>query len=127
MKPFGPRVLSRGTQGHIERQEVLFCRVVLGCEWRLTPVVDKIVSLIIRQRNIEPVGEIVDPIRGRIVRTVAAKFRKIMREAAAADDQYAFISQRRQRTPDAKMVLWTQMRLHRELKHRNVGLRVHQQ
>ena len=30
MKPFGPRVLARGTQGRIERQEVLFCRVVLA-------------------------------------------------------------------------------------------------
>jgi len=58
---------------------------------------------------------------------MASKFRKIMREATASDDQYAFVTQRFQRSPDTKMVLGTEMRLHREPEYRNVGLWIRRQ
>src|SRR5450756_1276549 len=39
VKPFGTSVLSRGAQGHVQRQEMLFGRVVFGRKGCLTPIV----------------------------------------------------------------------------------------
>ena len=78
---------------------MLFGRVAFGREGRLTPIVEQIVYPAFHQRSIEPVGEAVHPIGGWIVRAVAAKFRKIMRETTAADNQHALVSQRRQSAP----------------------------
>jgi hypothetical protein len=55
------------------------------------------------------------------------KFRQVVREDAATDDQHALVPQRRQSASDKQMVLRSEMRLHRKLKNRNVGPRIHQQ
>ena len=83
---------------------MLLGRMVLDRERRLSPIVEQIVVAPFRQRRMNPVGKTVDPVRRRIVRAVAAKFRQIVREAAAADDQHAFLPQRRQRAPDAQVM-----------------------
>src|SRR6266478_6314184 len=115
VKPLGAGVSSGGTQCRVQGQKVLFAWVVLDRERRLSPIVEQIIGLARGERAIKPVGKTVDPIGRRIVRTMTVKFRQIVRQAAAADDQHALLPQRRQGASRAKMVLWSKVRLDREL------------
>ena len=109
-------VRAAGAQRDVERQQMLFGRVVLARMRRQAPIVDEIVGAALVERGVEPVGEIVDPRRRRIVDVLAAKFRKIVGQAAAADDQHAVLPQRRQRLAEPQMVGGTEPRLDRQLR-----------
>ena len=72
VQAFRAGVFAGGPQRHIQGQQMLFTRVVLGRKRRLPPVVEQIVGPLRGQRGMEPVGESVDPIRGGIVRPLTA-------------------------------------------------------
>ena len=125
VQPFGVRALARCAKRDVQRQQVFLGRMVLGRVRRLPPVVEQIGDLARTQRGVNPIGKAVDPGRRRIVQGMAAEFRQVMREASAADNQHALVAERRQRAADTQMMLGSQMRLHRQLQNRNVGLRIH--
>ena len=75
MEPLGFSLVSCHPQGGVERQQVLFGRVVLGRKGRLTSIIEQVVGSVAGQFAVKPVGKTVDPIGCRIIDVVTAKFR----------------------------------------------------
>jgi hypothetical protein len=121
-----PGARPGGAQRGEEGQEMLVARMVARGIGGAASVVDELVGASRRDGLGQPVGEIADPGRGRRVDRRHAQLAEIMRRAARAEDQHALVAQRPQRLADLEFVRGAEMGLHRELRHRNVGLRIHQ-
>ncbi len=94
MQPARWRDISTSSEGGEQRQQVFLGRMVLSRIGRAVSVVDQIIRSALRESRIKPIRKLGDPARAGLVELMAAKFRQIMREASASDDQHAFLSQR---------------------------------
>ncbi len=74
------------------------------------------------ERCVEPVCKLRNPF-GLCHACLAAPARQVVREAAAGDDQHAFLSERRDCSADFQVVAGTELALHGQLHHRDVGVR----
>lgn len=111
MKVTRRRSISSSSECHVQWKQVLLCRVVLSCVRCAIRVVNKIVRSTLRQGRVEPIRELGDPRRARLVEFTSAKFGQIMREATTSDDEHSFFSQRRECAPNPKVVFGSKPRL----------------
>ncbi len=96
-------------------------------EGRPLAVMDQRVVIARPDRRVHPVCKVARPVRLRRVWIAAVQAPQIVDEAARTHHQHALATQRRQRPPQRDVMRHAQMRLHRDLHHRNVMGRIHQQ
>nr|ACN31223.1 unknown [Zea mays] len=113
-----------GAERDVQRVEVVRPRVRHPRVRRLLLVPLHVLVPSVEERVLEPGVELGGPLRhGRVGR---ANLAQVVRGAAGADDEGAFLPQGRQRLAEVVVVRAVAVGLHRELAHGDVGVRVHE-
>jgi len=74
---------------------------------------------------LEPVAELPNVLEWRRIRVIARPVAQVVRDMTRADHEHVLGDQRRECLTDCEMVRRSQFRLHRQLHHRHVALRIH--
>ena len=93
---------------------------------RQAPVIEQIAIASLGDRGGDPLAEVVHPVGRRIAQRIPAEEREIVGSAARRQDQHVLLAQRGERTAQAVMMCRTEIGLDRQLRHRYIGLRIHQ-
>lgn len=121
----GPTPPAAGTHGDEQRQEMLVARMRLPClRLRRAITYQRVLVSGSDARN-QPFLECRGPVRRYLA--IDVELPQIVDRAAAGQDQDLFVPQRLQCTADLEVMRRIEMRLDRQLRDGNIGVRVCQQ